>query len=113
MAKAMSAEEVRKIFLTHVRSSARRWAEHPKERTVRQRCDALAFSILSIFDGTSMDLPAMDLVLRPMPEDKQYCIDNGEDWFEDGQVINDCVLHEEFFNAPDGSEEDEDEADQG
>ncbi len=100
MAKAMTAEEVRQLFLSSVRASARHWAEHPKERTVQQRCDGLAFSILSMFDGSSMNLPRMEIVLRPLPEDKQYCIENDEDWFEDGQVINDCVLHEEFFNVP-------------
>jgi len=112
MTKAMTAEEARQIFLSNVRASVRYWAEHPKERTVQQRCNGLAFSILSMFDGSSANLPEMDIVLRPMPEEKQYWIDNGEDWFEDGQVINKCVLHEEFFNVPEG-EQSGDEAQDG
>ena len=62
-----------------------------------EKCNGLAFSILNIFDGTSIELPAMDIVLRPHEDDKEYLRGEGMDWFEDGMVINDCYLHELFY----------------
>lgn len=100
MSKAKTAEELRDEVLDHVRALAAYWAEHPDQRTVRERCDGLAFSILNIFDGTSGDLPAFDLVARPHPDDKSYHQERGEDWIEDGTVINDCMLHEMYYQKP-------------
>jgi hypothetical protein len=36
--------------------------------------------------------------MEPHPDDKQYNIDNGEQWVEDGQIINDDVmLHDLYY----------------
>jgi hypothetical protein len=68
------------------------------EKSAEERCDGLAFSILNIFDGTSSDLPAMDIVLRPHEDDKEYNIDNGDKWFEDGMAINDDVTMHDMWH---------------
>jgi hypothetical protein len=97
--RAKTAEEARADFLAHVRQVARYW-ESPPDRTVRERLEGLAFSILNIFDGTS-GLPAMDIVLRPHPDDEAFYKSEDENWFEDGQIINDGVmLHEVFYERP-------------
>ncbi len=83
-------------MLEHIRHLAAYWAQHPEPRTAKERCDGLAFSILSIFDGSADGLPAFDIVARPHPEDKAYFQAEGEDWIEDGTVINDCMLHEAY-----------------
>ena len=98
--RAYTKEEVRDMFMDKVRSTAQYWATIPEGGTIQERCEGTAFSILNIFDGTTMDLPGFDIVARPHPEDKQYCIDEGENYFEDGTVINDdCMLHELFYSG--------------
>lgn len=95
MSRAKTAEEVRREFLLHIHSLVEYWAELPN-KTPLERCDGLAFSILNIFDGTTMGLPAMDISLSPHPDDKAYNQESGDNWYDSGMVINDCMLHELF-----------------
>jgi hypothetical protein len=58
-----------------------------------------AFSILNILDGTTVGLPAFDVVARPHPNDKADCIAESQRWIEDGMVINsDVYMHEMYYN---------------
>lgn len=94
----MSKDELRDAFMHHVRDMVWYWSRQD-ERSEFRKLSGLAFSILSAIDGTSMGLPAFDLVARPHPDNKQYRIDQGEQWIEDGMCINDDVmLHEEFYD---------------
>jgi hypothetical protein len=101
--RAYTKEEVRKQLLDSIRGLINHWEESAKsgrldnrpEGRTKAAMNGLAFSILNIFDGTSMSLPSFDLVLRPHEDDKKFNIENGSNWFEDGQVINDDLyLHE-------------------
>lgn len=94
--RAYTAEEVREMFLNQARAYAAYWAELPG-KTAQERCDGLAFSLMNIFDGTSVGLPAFDIVVRPHPDDKAYHIREGTKYFEDGTVLNDCMLHEMYY----------------
>lgn len=96
MSKAKSAEEVRNELLAAIRRTAAGWAAVP-DKTPAERCDGLAFSLLTIFDGETLGLPAFDISPAPHEDDKQYHIDLGEDWYEAGMVINDCPLHELYY----------------
>jgi hypothetical protein len=96
MSRAYTAEEVREQLLAHIRHLARYWATIPDRQTPLERCEGLAFSILNIFDGTS-SLPAFDIVLSPHPDDKAFHQSEGENWYEPGMMINDCMLHELFY----------------
>lgn len=100
MSRAYTEEEVRKMLVVHFRALSKYWAtldglHSPK--TIQERCDGLVFSILITLDGASVDLPAFNLSPAPHPSDKQYHIDNGENWFDEDMVINDCNLHEEWY----------------
>lgn len=95
MSRAYTPEEVREMFLGQVKMLARYWSTVERE-TDLEKLEGLAFSLLNLFDGTSAALPAMDIVLRPYPEDKAFHESEGDNYFEDGQVINDCYLHELF-----------------
>jgi len=75
------ADEVKQDFMNSVRNIALYWSELPN-KTPKERCEGVAFSILNIFDGTSGDMPMLDIVAN---------IDGAE------TVINDCMLHEQFF----------------
>lgn len=96
MSKAYTKEEVREQFISQVRRVYSYWASLPDKSDI-DRCEGVAFSIMNIIDGTSAALPSFDLVVRPHPDDKKFHIDNGDDWYEDGQVINDCYLHDMLF----------------
>lgn len=93
--RAKTAEEVREEFLQQVRAYAHYWATLP-DQTPQDRCDGMAFSILNILDGNTM-LPAFNLTVAPHPEDKEYHIAQGDNWYEPDMLINDCMLHEFYY----------------
>ena len=92
--RSKTAAEVCHEFLNHVMALSRYWSTIP-DKTAQERCDGLAFSIMVIFDGGAMGLPAIDLVLDPHHDDQLFYQSQGENWYEPGQIINsDCQLHE-------------------
>jgi hypothetical protein len=93
--REMTPDELRDEFLDRVRAIVLHWANESREPTIQGKCDGVAFSILTLLDGCS-DLPCVDLVFRPNDEDKQYHIDRGENWIEDGTTISD-MLHEHYY----------------
>jgi hypothetical protein len=99
MSRAYTKEEMREMFLSQCRDVAWFWST-AQGKTPREMCDGVAFSILNIIDGTSAGFPAaVTLSMDPHPSDRQYCIDNGEDWVEPDQVINDDVmLHDLYYS---------------
>lgn len=94
MSRAKTADEVREEFLYQVKVISNYWASIPG-KTDKERCKGVAFSILNILDGTS-SLPAFDLLVSPNEDDKQFNIDEGENYYEPKMMINDCMLHELF-----------------
>ncbi len=92
--RAKTPEEVREQLLRHFKFISKYWATLDN-KTTQERCDGLVFSILSTLDGSSLELPSFDLIPSPHPDDKEYYIDNGENWIEP-VVINDTMLHEEW-----------------
>lgn len=98
MTHMISKEEARNLFITHVKCLIRYWDK--TDGSSKDKLEGLAHSLFATFDGCSGGFPAaIDLVLRPHPEDKQYNIENDEDWIEDGMCINDDVcLHEILYD---------------
>jgi hypothetical protein len=105
MSQAYTAKQVRKKILDHMHALVKYWDEVDDQdfksgkisavRPCKEKLDGLAFSILNIFDGTTFEVPCIDLVMRPHPEDKEFHQAQGENWFEDGMVINaDLCLHD-------------------
>lgn len=98
MSESIAKEQARKELLDIIRSYVDYW-DKVDRLTTHEKLSGLAFSILGIFDGVTPEYPAIDLVLRPHPDDKEYHIDNEDDWYEDGMVINDDVhLHDDWHN---------------
>lgn len=96
--RAKTKEEIREEFLNYLRNLSSYWANSEHQLTEKERCDGLVFSILATIDGDSYVLPAIDLIFRPHPEDKQYKIDTKENYIEDGICINDDIfLHEIWY----------------
>ncbi len=92
MSKPISQEEASERVMNHFAMMSAYWASLP-DKTSLERCNGLAFSILSMLDGCSMALPRIELVVRPHPDDQSFAQQNKEDWFIDGQVLDD-VTHE-------------------
>jgi hypothetical protein len=91
---ARTKQEMLEAFTGQVEVITHYWAR--LDISDKEKCEGVAFSIMNIFDGTCGGFPcAIDLVLRPHPDDKQYYIDNDEPYVEGGMTINDEVqLHE-------------------
>jgi len=94
--RAKTADEVREEFMRHLAGIAHYWATLP-DKTPIEQCNGVVFSILNIFDGTAVGLPAMDISLSPHPDDQEYHRSDGSNWYEPQQVINGgLALHEQW-----------------
>lgn len=96
MSKAITEPELRENFLSFLRHRAHYWANVPNVSEL-ERTQGMAHSMLVIFDGCS-GLPAFDIVVRPHEDDKQYCIDNEEDYYVDGMEIECGNLARQFYH---------------
>jgi hypothetical protein len=114
MSRQYTIEECRDMFMKQVATIAAYWARQP-DMTPHERCTGVAFSILSMIDGSNLGVPSFDLVPREgeeapafdvLPcgheEDKAWYQEQGENWWprvpdsvrETLPVINDTQLHE-------------------
>lgn len=99
---AYTKEEMRDMFMQHVRFMAQYWATTVTTGTLQERIEGFAHSLLKTIDGCAGGFPcAIDLVLRPHPDDKAFHIREGDKWVQDGMVVNDdCHLHGLFYRTP-------------
>ena len=91
MSKEYTTEEVRKKFLEQVWNNIKYWDELACEKTTKERLQGLAFSILATLDGCDIDLPGFIVAPLPHENDKEYLIENEEDYFPEN--------HENDVNA--------------
>jgi hypothetical protein len=88
------------MFLSQARQHAEFWANLP-DKTPLERCEGVVFALMAMFDGDVTGLPPFDIVARPLPGSHDNAIESGQNYFEDGMVINDdCMLHEVCFEKP-------------
>ena len=95
-------EEVKEQFLDHVRMLVNYYEKETTKKTLREKLEGLAFSILVTIDGEDASLPSFILAPMPHEDDKQYRIDNGENYYpenHDSDVKCDISggLHDSFF----------------
>lgn len=93
--RAHTADEATELYLQHIAAIAAYWANQT-DQSILARCNGVAFSILTLFDGDTM-LPSCDITVAPHPDDEQFLRDEGENWFIAGQVLNDEPLHEIWY----------------
>ena len=89
-------EEVREKMLSHMRMLCKYWSSESRMRNEEERMEGLCHSLLCMFDGCTMGLPAMDIIPSPHKDDKKFYIENGEKWYKK-EVINNCQLHELWY----------------
>ena len=82
--RAYTLEEVADELIAHLRGVAHYWAstQLPTGRdSVKDRVEGAIFSALCALDGVA-GLPAFEIIPAPHPDDKQYHIDDGENFYQ-------------------------------
>lgn len=95
--RAYTQDETTALVLERVRQMAAEWANMP-DKTPKERCDGLAFSIMAMLDGETAGMPGMSVAMQPHPDDKAFRIEQGENWFEPGTTLRNW-LHELYYAA--------------
>lgn len=103
-----SREQIEQILVNKIYDIIDYWNTLPN-KTQKERMEGLAFSILSTLDGSSIELPAFIVAPCPHPDDKEYHIERGENYFPDNDNLVDLikgdlggVLHEIFYSKRPG-----------
>jgi len=90
-----TTEEAVNNLMEGVVHNVRYWQTQPNCGTMEDRVEGVAFSILSMLDGSQIDIPPFSL----MPDvDEDYvddCIENGDNYYNPDTVIS-TMLHERF-----------------
>lgn len=88
MSKAMTAEEALEDFLLSCRVIVNRCARLEDE-TDKRKIQMAVSGIFAMIDGTSSSFRgSFDLVMSVDEEHKKDCIENDEDYYVDGQLVN-------------------------
>lgn len=91
---------MRDQFLQQIRCIVGYWSD-ADNLSSKERCEGTAFSILTLLDGGS-GMPRMCIIPTPHPDDKQYHVDNNENYYPaiSDEIIEVGIggtLHEEFL----------------
>lgn len=100
--RAYTSDELRNRFQKHMFMLCDYWSKVPHREgneTEYDRMTGLCHSIQAYLDGRTLNSPGIDLVVRSHETDKEFYISHGENWYEDGTLINDCSLTETFYSC--------------
>lgn len=97
--REFTADEVRRQFVEHIHRMIDYW--DGTDNPTREKLEGVAFSILVALDGSTGALPAFVVAPLPHPDDKQYLVGNGENYYaqNDESSVNCNIsgcLHEAF-----------------
>jgi len=105
----LTREQVIDNFLRHIKGITKYWAtiDLKENDNIEYRCEGVAFSILTMLDGCSGDMPGFIVAPYPHEEDKEYTIkSDGEnaEWYpqnHESEVNCDIAggLHELFHQT--------------
>lgn len=91
--RAMTKAEMLDVLMGGIRDAVEYWSSLPDVEIqrgrppmdaaglVRERCDGVAFSILTLLDGSTLAAPAFSVVPRPHAEDADYHEEHAENWW--------------------------------
>lgn len=104
-ARPLTAEEMREKFLATLRGYVAYWSiASVHTDTLEGRLNGLAFSFLNMLDGTSVALPAFNLVPQPHPDDAEFLRGEGENWWVSEPINDEVMLHELWYTSVPGSD---------
>ncbi len=97
-------DEVLEMFMDNVRAIVRYWQNESRSDR-NEAVSGVAHSLLSLLDGVHGGFPAINMVVSPHPDDKEFCKAEGENWFPaspqaaSDAMFNDCHLHEMLYRG--------------
>lgn len=97
MSRPYTSEEIKEQFLEHIHDLIEYWEMESRTKGSKEKLEGLAFSILSMLDGCSGDMPAFEVRAIGTKEDVEYFKNNGMNYYP---VKNDDIagsLHEHFY----------------
>lgn len=100
MSRQYTTDEIRTKFLELVWSYIDYWDKLPDKPT-RERLEGLAFGMLVILDGGSIEIPGFLVTPAPHPNDREYHQNRNEKWYPGSDVTCDIAgcLHELFYGC--------------
>ncbi len=98
-------EEVRTAVLDHIWGMIAYWRDEERRPTAGAKMEGLAFSILSMLDGSAVGLPMFIVAPDAHPDDEEYSKKHQEDWYphQTEKTLESIKcdiagsLHEEFY----------------
>ncbi len=99
MSKKLTEEQIRDRFIEHVWALIEYWDKEPRAASQRDRLSGLVHSLLVALDGSAAALPGFCVSPSPHPDDRQYNIDEGEDYYPETEEHVDIAgsLHERLY----------------
>lgn len=100
MSKELKEEEIRELFLDHVRNLVEYWG-NGLDDNAKDKLSGLAFSILTAIDGCAGDLPGFILTPVCSKEDVKFYKEHNMDYFPISPDNIKCDiaggLHDNFY----------------
>lgn len=97
MSKPYSKEEIEDNFLAHIHTLVDYWENESRTKTSKEKLNGLAFSILSMLDGCSGEMPGFEVKAIGAKEDIEFFLQTGQDYYPlEGEDIAGS-LHEKFY----------------
>lgn len=90
MAREYTTDEVREMFMNHIRGLISYW-DDVLDRTPREKLSGLAHSILVTLDGGSIAVPGFIVAPCPHESDRQHHSDQDENWFPENHENEDKI----------------------
>lgn len=82
-----TVEEVRCEFVDKVGDLVDYWS-YQEGMSDKDKVEGVAFSILTMLDGCSLDMPGFIVAPLPHEDDKEYDIENGENYYPQNHNSN-------------------------
>lgn len=95
VSRPLTTEEMQDAFLDHVQACVCNWEAESLQKSVRERLEGLAFSILVLLDGEAVMYPGCQVIPTPHPDDEQFHRQKGSNWYPSGVDIAGS-LHERY-----------------
>ncbi|KJB84717.1 hypothetical protein AZ66_29255 [Paenibacillus sp. E194] len=108
MSREKVKDEIIAEVVEHIRELICFWESTNKNSL--DKLNGLAFSILAALDGSADALPSFIIAPRPHPEDKQFNIKKGINYYPENHLLDEVIkadiageLHENFYRVREGS----------
>lgn len=96
--RAYTPEECREMLLKHFKTISNYWKQEHNNGH-KDAFSGLVFSILASLDGDSIEIPAFDIKAHPHPDDRKYCISEGENYWKTGTDVTCGYPLHEFWHT--------------